>query len=81
MAYVYMLRGAKGRYYIGCTEDVEARVERHNTGMVHSTKRLGLPVELITYREFADMAEARKIEAKLKRWKNSRKALEFLRLG
>ena len=22
MAYVYMLKGAKGRYYIGCTEDV-----------------------------------------------------------
>ncbi len=73
MAYVYMLRGAKGRYYIGCTEDVEARVARHNTGMVHSTKRLGLPVELIAYREFANMAEARKIETKLKRWKmNSR---------
>ncbi|MGB2351508.1 MAG: hypothetical protein ACPH9O_07770 [Akkermansiaceae bacterium] len=47
MAHVYMLRGSKGRYYIECTEDLEARVVRHNTGMVHSTKRLGLPLELV----------------------------------
>ena len=56
MAYVYMLKGAKDRYYIGCTEDVEARIIRHNTGMVYSTGRLGLPLELEAWREFADMA-------------------------
>lgn len=81
MAHVYMLRGSKGRYYIGCTEDLEARVARHNTGMVHSTKRLGLPLELVAQRDFASMAEARKIEMMLKKWKNPRKALEFLEMG
>ena len=73
-----MLKGAADRYYIGCTEDVDARIARHNTGMVHSTKRLGLPLKLVACREFADMEQARKIEAMLKKWKNPRKALEFL---
>ena len=80
MAYVYMLQWAKGRYYIGCTEDVEARIIRHNTGMVYSTRRLGLPLELEACREFADMGEARRVETKLKKWKSPKKALEFLRM-
>jgi len=47
MAYVYILKGTTGRYYIGSTQDLENRLERHNSGMVHSTKRLGLPMKLI----------------------------------
>ena len=42
MAWVYILKGSKGRYYIGATEDLAARVARHHSGMAHSTKRLGL---------------------------------------
>ncbi len=34
--------GTKGRYNIGATENLPARLERLNTVM-HSTKRLGLP--------------------------------------
>ncbi len=78
MAWVYMLRGSKGRYYIGATEDLTARVERHNTGFVHSTKRLGLPLELVASRPFTTMLEALLIEQKLKSWKSPAKALTFL---
>ncbi|MFM7180135.1 MAG: GIY-YIG nuclease family protein [Verrucomicrobiales bacterium] len=39
MAYLYMLRGSGGRFYIGATEDLTTRLARHNTGMGHSTKR------------------------------------------
>ena len=58
MAWVYMLRGSKGRYYIGATENFVLRLERHNTGHVHSTKRLGLPLELVASRSFETMQEA-----------------------
>ncbi|HAV12861.1 MAG TPA: hypothetical protein DCX06_05115 [Opitutae bacterium] len=79
MASVYILQGTTGRYYIGCTEDIEKRVTRHNSGMVHSTKRIGLPVSLIAYCNVEDMAKARTLEAKLKSWKNSKKALQCIR--
>ena len=78
MAWVYILRGSKGRYYIGATENLTARVERHNTGFVHSTKRLGLPLELVASRQFETMQEALLMERKLKNWKNPAKALTFL---
>jgi len=78
MASVYMLRGSKGRFYIGATEDLEARIVRHNTGFVHSTKRLGLPLELFASCNYPTMSEALAIERKLKSWKSPTKAREFL---
>ncbi len=46
--------------------------------MVHSTKRLGLPLELVASRQFDTMEEAYAMEKKLKAWKNSSKSLAFL---
>jgi predicted GIY-YIG superfamily endonuclease len=79
MAWVYMLKGTTGRFYIGATKDLQTRVARHNTGTVHSTKRLGLPLELVASREFDTIGEAYAMEKKLKSWKNPSKALAFLR--
>ena len=79
MAWVYMLKGSKGRYYIGATENLTARLARHNTGMVHSTKRLGLPLVLVVSHEFPTIAEAKFEERRLKGWKNPQKAIEYLR--
>jgi putative endonuclease len=39
MLIVYILRSEKdGRYYYGCTTDLEKRLKAHNTGRVRSTK-------------------------------------------
>lgn len=73
-----MLRGSTGSYYLGSTENLTARVERHNTGFVHSTKRLGLPLELVASRLFSTKSEALLMERKLKSWKSPSKALAFL---
>ena len=75
MAYVYVIRGAKGRHYIGATENLERRFSEHQSGSNHTTKRLGAPVELIASREFPSMTEARAFERQLKRWKNPRFAI------
>src|SRR2546428_165371 len=40
MAWVYMLCGASGRYYIGSTVDLDQRMEQHRRGHTHTTKRL-----------------------------------------
>ncbi|MEK7512645.1 MAG: GIY-YIG nuclease family protein [Patescibacteria group bacterium] len=40
MFFVYVLQsGLDGSLYIGQTSDVEARLQRHNSGHVRSTKR------------------------------------------
>ena len=37
MAWVYILRGSCGRYYIGSTENLDRRLAEHRRGKVHST--------------------------------------------
>lgn len=47
--YTYVLRSLNdGKYYIGWTNDLVARVNKHNNGQVESTKNR-LPVELVYY--------------------------------
>jgi len=47
MAWVYILRGSCGRFYIGCTEALERRLAEYRRGKVHSTRRFGQPLELV----------------------------------
>ena len=77
-ATVYLLRGTSGRFYIGCTDNLAARLAQHQRGHNHTTLRLGLPVELVGSREFPTRAEALLIERRLKSWKNPEKARLFL---
>ena len=79
MAFVYIHKGTSGRYYIGSSQDAVGRLKQHSSGMVYSTKRIGLPLELITSREFETVSVERAVEAKLKRWKNPAKAIAFLK--
>ena len=78
MAWVYMLRGSTGRYYIGSTTDLERRLEQHRHGHTHSTRRLGNPLELVVSLVVSTLAEARALEREMKRKKNPRLALHLL---
>ena len=78
MAWVYILRGSCGRYYIGSTENLDRRLAEHRRGKVHSTRRFGEPLELITAKEMPDIDSARELECKLKAKKNPRIALYLL---
>ena len=57
---------ATGRYYCGETQDIEDRLERHNSGRSKSTKS-GIPWELVQLVVLANRIEARKLESKIKR--------------
>ena len=59
MAWVYMLRGSSGRYYIGSTTDLQRRMDQHRHGHTHSTKRLGEELELAAALEVATLEQAR----------------------
>ncbi len=78
MAWVYILRGASGRYYIGSTTDLERRFEEHQRGHTHTTARLGNPLEIVMALELAALEQARVLERELKRKKNPHLALRLL---
>ena len=78
MGWVYILRGASGRYYIGSTENPDRRMNEHRRGSNHTTRRLGYPLELIAKAEFNTITEARHVERRLKHLKNPTSAITKL---
>ena len=78
MAWVYVLRGAAGRYYIGSTTDLERRLQQHRNGHGYTTRRLGEPLELVASLELSSLPEARELERQMKRKKNPHLALVLL---
>jgi len=66
MFYVYVLKSrADGKCYIGSSNDLKARVEKHNSGKVFSTKSRR-PFDLIYYEAYKSESDARKREHNLK---------------
>jgi len=67
MTYVYILRSVLNpeRYYIGITEDLRARLQRHNAGSVAHTSKY-VPWTVKTYIAFRDKERAFAFEKYLK---------------
>lgn len=63
--YVYILRCKNNHPYIGCTDNLKERLERHNNGYVSATKELR-PVKLIWYACFENKYLAFNFEKYLK---------------
>jgi len=65
MWYVYILKCKDGSPYIGCTSDVERRIDEHNSHKVHYTKDK-TPVEINVYIAFKEKYKAFEFEKYLK---------------
>ena len=62
MYLVYVLESeADGKLYVGCTSDIQERLETHNRGLVSSTKGRR-PFKLIYTEKFEDKYEAFRVE-------------------
>ena len=67
--FMYILRSLKdGTYYVGSTQNLEERIERHNQGRSKFTK-VKRPWKLVYHEEFADRSSAMKRESEIKRHK------------
>ncbi|WP_342827293.1 GIY-YIG nuclease family protein [Candidatus Lucifugimonas marina] len=66
-----------GRLYVGSTQDVEARVARHNEGRSKSTKS-HRPWTVIYTEAFETRSDAMKRELHIKSWKSRRYILELI---
>ena len=67
MTYVYILHSLADakRHYVGVTQDLRARLKRHNAGEVTHTSKYR-PWEIKTYMAFSDEEQAFSFERYLK---------------
>ena len=80
MFYTYIIYSkSKEKYYIGYTEDLELRLERHNSGGSRSTKS-GSPWKIVYYEVYKTKSEVIKREYEIKKRK-SKKYIEKLILN
>lgn len=72
--FVYILECSDKSLYVGCTNNLEKRLEQHNNSKqgAHYTK-IRRPVILKYKEEFATLKEARQREAEIKKWKRKKK--------
>ncbi len=63
--YVYIIICSNGKPYVGCTDNLIKRLERHKKGYVPATKLL-LPIKLISYFAFSNKYTAFNFEKYLK---------------
>ena len=74
--YVYILRSLKDKsYYVGSTDNLKDRIERHNQGRVSYTKPRR-PWTLVYSEEHQDRSSAAKREYEIKK----RKSREFIEI-
>lgn len=71
--YAYMLRCNDNSIYSGYTNDLEKRLEVHNSGKGAKYTRARLPVKLEYFEEFDDKKEALKREREFKKYSHSEK--------
>lgn len=76
--YVYILVSElDGSFYIGQTNNVEARLERHNAGREKYTSKKR-PWKMYWFTKVATRSEAMKLERKIKNFKSRKRILEFV---
>jgi putative endonuclease len=79
MEYVYVLRSKKDqKLYIGLTNNLERRLEQHNSGKVSSTKGR-MPLELVYFESYTERKDAAKGEKFLKSGKGRSELKKLIR--
>lgn len=71
--FVYFLRCADGSYYVGHTDDLESRINQHDSGLYAGYTRSRLPVTLVYSQLFPTRLEALAAERQIKRWSRAKK--------
>ena len=75
MYFVYLLQSQQnGRFYIGQTQNIQQRLQYHNSGRSKYTKNRG-PWTLLAYKTFDLRGQAMKEEYRLKKLKNRKRIL------
>lgn len=73
MNYTYIVRCSDGTYYTGWTNNLEKRINDHNSGKGAKYTKPRLPVTLVYYEELPTKKEAMKREYAIKKLTRSGK--------
>ncbi|MGH7273041.1 MAG: GIY-YIG nuclease family protein [Nitrospiria bacterium] len=71
--YVYMVRCKDGTIYTGISNEVEDRINKHNSGQGAKYTASRSPVTLIFQEKHRDRVSAMKREIRIKTWSRGRK--------
>ena len=76
--FTYILECSDKSFYVGCTNNLEKRLEQHNNSKwgAHYTK-IRRPVILKYSEGFKTLKEARRRESEIKRWRREKKIKLF----
>ena len=78
MFYTYVLQSfSSGRLYIGSTQNISERLDRHNNNKEIATRNRG-PWKVLAKQNFETRSEAVRLEMKLKKWKNKTRILQWV---
>lgn len=73
MNYTYIVKCSDKTFYTGWTNDLEKRIEMHNSGKGAKYTKARMPVELVYYEAFDTKEEAMSREWHIKRLSRSEK--------
>ena len=71
--WAYMLHCADRTFYVGHTEDLDARIGAHQSGLIRGYTSTRLPVTLVWADEFPTRYEALQAERQIKGWSRAKK--------
>ena len=71
--YVYIVECSDGSYYTGYTNDLDARIKKHNEGKASKYTRSHLPVKMVWKKGYESGTCARKAEYRLKQLSREQK--------
>ena len=71
--WVYMLKCADDSYYVGHTDNLDARMSQHNNGQIAGYTSSRLPVYLVFSQDHSTRDEALAAEQQIKSWSRKKK--------
>jgi putative endonuclease len=70
---MYILKCSNRLYYVGSTNNLDLRIEKHNAGEGANFTKKNLPVELVYFEEFDRIDEAFFREKQIQGWSRKKK--------
>ena len=71
--FVYILKCSDDRYYTGVTNNLEKRINEHQSGIIEGYTSSRLPVKLVFSERFSDINQAINFEKQIKGWSRAKK--------
>ena len=73
MYYVYIIKNDFGKFYVGITENLQSRLNYHNTKQGAQFTKGRAKFKIVFLEGYSTMAEARKREIQIKKWRRDKK--------